>query len=104
MKICRFFEPDRGPRLGLIVEDTVHDLTSSGLPYFDSLTALLQASVETPIEMLVRYTDALKADGVENMPTAERIDGKTVKFVLGDYLTAHRAFVASVNIASAVSR
>jgi D-amino peptidase len=59
---------------------------------------------ETPIEMLVRYTDALKADGVENMPTAERIDGKTVKFVLGDYLTAHRAFVASVNIASAVSR
>jgi 2-dehydro-3-deoxy-D-arabinonate dehydratase len=54
MKICRFFEPDRGPRLGLIVEDTVHDLTSSGLPYFDSLTALLQASVETPIEMLLQ--------------------------------------------------
>ena len=59
---------------------------------------------KTPVDMQVRYANALMADGVENMPAAERIDGKTVRFVLDDYLTAHKAFVASVYIASAVSR
>jgi len=56
-----------------------------------------------PIEMYVRFTNAVMADGVEFMPTAERVDGRTIRFVLDDYLKAFGAFVASVAIAGAVS-
>jgi len=56
-----------------------------------------------PIEMSVRYVNALMADAVEFMPSAERVDGRTIKFVLDDYLKAFGAFRASVYIASAVS-
>jgi D-amino peptidase len=57
-----------------------------------------------PIEMYVKFTNAVMADGVEFMPTAERVDGRTIRFVLDDYLKAFGAFVASVAIAGAVSR
>ncbi len=59
---------------------------------------------EPPIEMEVRYANALMADAVEFMPSAERVDGRTVRFVLDDYLKAFNAFIASVYISSAVSR
>ncbi len=39
---------------------------------------------------------ALMADAVEFMPSAERIDGRSIRLVLDDYVTAHRAFIASV--------
>jgi D-aminopeptidase len=42
------------------------------------------------------------ADAVEFMPSAERVDGRTVKFVLDDYLKAFGAFIASVLIAGSV--
>ncbi|HUS78548.1 MAG TPA: M55 family metallopeptidase [Patescibacteria group bacterium] len=58
---------------------------------------------EPPIEMYVKFTNAQMADGVEFMPTAERIDGRTIKFVLDDYIKAFGAFIASVAIAGAVS-
>jgi len=57
-----------------------------------------------PIEMLVKFASSLMADGVELMPSAERIDGRTVRFVLEDYLKAFGAFRASVEIADAVSK
>lgn len=57
-----------------------------------------------PIEMLVKFASSLMADGVEFMPSAERIDGRTVRFVLEDYLKAFGAFRASVEIADAVSK
>lgn len=57
-----------------------------------------------PIEMLVKYANSLIADAVELMPSAERVDGRTIRFVLDDYLKAFGAFRASVEIASAVSR
>ena len=58
---------------------------------------------EPPIEVLVRYTNAGMADAVGFMPSADRVDGKTIKFVLDDYLKAFGAFRASVYIAGAVS-
>lgn len=57
-----------------------------------------------PIEMYVKFTNAVMADGVEFMPTAERVDGRTIRFALDDYLKAFGAFIASVSIAGAVSR
>jgi D-aminopeptidase len=54
--------------------------------------------------MYVKYTNAVMADGVEFMPTAERVDGRTIRFALDDYLKAFGAFIASVSIAGAVSR
>lgn len=56
-----------------------------------------------PIEALVRYTNARMADAVEFMPSAERIDGKTVRFVQDDFLKAFGAIRASIYIAGAVS-
>ncbi len=59
---------------------------------------------ETPVEMVIKYANALMADAVEFMPSAERIDGRSIRLVLDDYVTAHRAFIASVYISGAVSR
>ena len=70
MQLCRFYLPDEGPalslskepalslpkgaRLGQVVGGSVVDLTASGQPAFATLSALLQASVTTPIEALLR--------------------------------------------------
>jgi 2-dehydro-3-deoxy-D-arabinonate dehydratase len=75
MQICRFHDPDRGPRLGLVVDDAVHDLTFSGLPQFESLAALLQSSVETPIDELLRRLNpaelpAIAWQDLDRPPTA----------------------------------
>jgi D-amino peptidase len=59
---------------------------------------------QPPIEMQVTYTSALLADAVEFMPSANRKNGRTVEFLLDDYLKAFGAFRASVYIASAVSQ
>ncbi|UCH36878.1 MAG: M55 family metallopeptidase [Candidatus Bathyarchaeota archaeon] len=59
---------------------------------------------QPPIKMQVTYTNALLADAVEFMPSAKRKNGRTIEFVLDDYLKAFGAFRASVYIASAVAR
>ena len=59
---------------------------------------------QPPIKMQVTYTSALLADAVEFMPSAKRINGRTIEFVLDDYLKAFGAFRASVYIASTVAR
>ena len=58
---------------------------------------------QPPIEVLVEYSNALMADAVEFMPTAQRVDGRTIRFVLDDYLKAFGAFRASAYIANAVT-
>jgi 2-dehydro-3-deoxy-D-arabinonate dehydratase len=63
MQICRFYLPDQGAHLGLVVNQTVHDLTASDLPHFVTLTALLQASVQTPLGALLQAVD------LSNLPT-----------------------------------
>jgi D-amino peptidase len=57
-----------------------------------------------PIEATVKYANALMADAVAFIPSAERVDGRTIRFVQNDYLKAFGAIRASIYIASAVSR
>jgi len=59
---------------------------------------------ESPIDMRVKYVSSMMADAVDFMPSAERIDGRTVSFVLDDYLEVFGAIRASIYIANAVSR
>lgn len=53
MKLTRFHLPGQGARLGILQDETVYDLTASGLPHFASLTTLLQASASEPIITLL---------------------------------------------------
>ena len=57
MQLCRFYLPDQGARLGLLIGDRVYDLTATGQPAFATLTALLQASTATLIETALRDVD-----------------------------------------------
>jgi len=57
MQLCRFYLPDHGDRLGQLVTGKVYDLTSSGRPAFATLSALLQASVTTPISNMLEDLD-----------------------------------------------
>ena len=56
-KICRFHFPGCKARLGLLAEQKIYDLTTTGAPHFATLTALLQASATTAIGTLVRDVD-----------------------------------------------
>lgn len=58
---------------------------------------------DPPVEVVVRFTNARMADAVEFMPSAERLDGKSVRFVQDDFVKAFGAIRASIFIASAVS-
>ena len=58
---------------------------------------------ETPVEVVVRYTNARMADAVEFMPSAERIDGKSIRFVQDDFIKAFGATRASISIAGSVA-
>jgi D-amino peptidase len=58
---------------------------------------------KSPFEIIVKYANARMADAVEFMPSAERIDGKTIKLVQHDYLKAFGALRASIYIAGAVA-
>ena len=59
-------------------------------------------SIQVAVES-VRYDDARMANAVDFMPSAERLDGKTVKFVQGDFIKVFGAIRASIFIAGAVS-
>jgi D-amino peptidase len=58
---------------------------------------------KTPVEVVVRYTNARMADAVEFMPSAERLDGKSIKFVQDDFIKAFGALRASISIAGSVA-
>jgi len=58
---------------------------------------------DPPVEAVVRFTNARMADAVEFMPSAERLDGKSVRFVQDDFVKAFGAIRASIFIAGAVS-
>lgn len=58
---------------------------------------------EAPVEAVVRFTNARMADAVSFMPSAERLDGKSVRFVQDDFVKAFGAIRASIFIAGAVS-
>lgn len=56
-----------------------------------------------PIEFRIRFTNAKKADAASFIPSAERIDGKTVRIKHDDYVKGYHGFLASVMCATAVS-
>jgi D-amino peptidase len=60
-------------------------------------------AVESPVEIVVRYMNARLADAVEFMPSAERLDGKTIRFVQNDFIEAFNALRASIFVVGAVS-
>jgi D-aminopeptidase len=47
--------------------------------------------------------NARLADAVEFMPSAERLDGKTIRFVQNDFIEAFNALRASIFVVGAVS-
>lgn len=59
---------------------------------------------DPPVQFDVRYTSEIMADAVSFMPSAERIDGQTIRFVQDDYLKAFGAFRSAVSIALSVDR
>ena len=68
-----------------------------------NLSKMKPLRFESPVEVVVRYTNARMADAVSFMPSAERLDGKTIKFVQEDFIRGFNALRASIFIAGAVS-
>ncbi|WGS64940.1 M55 family metallopeptidase [Marinitoga aeolica] len=56
---------------------------------------------EKPIEMIVEFSDTLRADMVESMPLVERIDGRKVKLVHDDYKVVFEGLLAMTYITMA---
>ncbi|NUU96573.1 peptidase M55 [Marinitoga sp. 1135] len=56
---------------------------------------------ESPVEMIVEFSDTLRADMVESMPLVERIDGRKVKLVSEDYSTIFEGLLAMTYITMA---
>lgn len=66
--------------------------------------AINPLAVDPPVEFEIRYTSEIMADAVALMPSAERMDGQTIRFLQDDYLKAFGAFRASITIALSVDR
>lgn len=58
---------------------------------------------DPPLEADVRYVSEVMADAVDFMPSADRLDGKTIRFAQDDYIKLFGAIRASIYIAVAVS-
>ena len=59
--------------------------------------------VKTPVELLIRFTDARRADAAALIPTTERVDGKTIRLVTPDMIIGYHGFIAAVLCGTAVS-
>ena len=79
---------------GLITEGVMRALRKKIKPY----------KVEAPVTFRIRFTDAMKADAASFIPSAERIDGKTITITHKDYVKAYHGFLAAVACATAFSR
>lgn len=56
-----------------------------------------------PVEFRIRFTSAKKADAASFIPSAERLDGKTIRIVHNDYVKGYHGFLAAVMCGTAVS-
>jgi len=56
-----------------------------------------------PVTFRIRFTDAKRADAAALIPTAKRIDGKTITITADDYITAYHGFIAAVLCGTAAS-
>jgi len=59
--------------------------------------------VAPPVTFDIRFTDAKKTDAAGFIPSAERLDGKTIRIVHEDYVKAYHGFLAAVACATAFS-
>lgn len=59
--------------------------------------------VDSPVTFRIRFTDAKRADAANFIPTAERIDGKSIVITNEDYVKAYHGFIAAVMCGSSVS-
>jgi len=76
MQLVRFHLPGQGARLGQLVEGTVYDLTATGNAHLETLSALLQASVDEQIGALVQVADlsglpSFAYDDLDRIPDPE---------------------------------
>ncbi len=55
----------------------------------------------TPIELVVEFSDTLRADLVSSMPLVERIDGRKVRLIHEDYKVVFEALLAMTYICAA---
>jgi D-amino peptidase len=58
---------------------------------------------EPPINLTIETAKVENADFMELMPGFERIGGRTVRFVTGNYVTAFRAFIAAMRLGGAAN-
>jgi D-amino peptidase len=59
--------------------------------------------VAPPVTFDISFTDAKKADAASFIPSAERLDGKTIRITHQDYVKAYHGFLAAVACATAFS-
>ncbi|MCW4048609.1 MAG: M55 family metallopeptidase [Candidatus Bathyarchaeota archaeon] len=59
--------------------------------------------VGPPVIFDIRFTDAKKADAASFIPSAERVDGKTIRITHDDYVKAYHGFLAAIACATAFS-
>jgi D-amino peptidase len=78
----------------------IKENAAKGLRKLDKMKPFV---LDPPVEAVVRFTNARMADAVDFMPSAERLDGKSVRFVQDDFIKAFGAIRASIFIAGAVS-
>lgn len=78
MHLCRFHDPNLGPQLGLIHQDTVNNLSSLGYPHLQSLTDLLLWSCDQPGSLTDYLTGLLdQADCFALADLADKPDDNT---------------------------
>lgn len=53
-----------------------------------------------PISVEIKFVNSLMVDAIEFMPFVRRIDGRTVSYVIDDYIKAYKAIWACILIAS----
>lgn len=68
-----------------------------------NISTIKPFTFKPPIKIEAKYANAVMADAVGFMPSATRIDGRTIQFTQEDYLKAFGALRASIYIAGAVS-
>ncbi|KUK80013.1 MAG: Peptidase M55 D-aminopeptidase [Petrotoga mobilis] len=77
------------------IKSTTKEMIDKNKEYFDVYT------FNSPIEMIVEFSDTSKADMVESMPLTERIDGRKVKISNDNYRVIFEALLAITYICGA---
>lgn len=90
---ARCIHPDKA-------REMIKEAASKAVKKIDEISAHV---FDPPVTFSIRFTDALRADAASFIPTAERIDGKTIKISHDDYIKAYHGFLAAVMCASSIS-